>query len=240
MASLLGAMLIAQILVSGFSSLTKLRFKPALVIWTTGLIAAFCLALSFSGPQQERINSFLEVSSKALDLNNRGRGLESGFSGRTTTWQEVMSTMDGTDWITGKGFRTYDKTFPSRRNTMDNGYLLSMFEVGIPITLFILYLYLSALWRSVKTARRFPQLAVFATPVVVFILAILANSVLENHFFGIGTSFGLFTLALLGLREHDFVQDIPGDSPLWESAENPLHEQTFRSTSSVRDPRTLS
>jgi hypothetical protein len=240
MGSLVGGVLVAQLLVKGRDFVTQIRAKRSTVIWVSALIATFCFTLIFSGTQQSRLDALAESSSRALDLNSKGRGLESGFSGRTNTWHEVMSTMDSTDWISGRGFRTYDKAFPSRRNTMDNGYLLSIFEVGVPITLYILFLYIRALWRSLKIARQIPQFAVLAIPIITFILAILANSVLENHFFGMGTSFGLFALALLSLRERDFMQGLSADSPLWKSIAYPLDGALHNSTHVIRDARALS
>ena len=127
-----------------------------------------------------------------LAFDSKDRGANSGFTGRSGGWTELLNIWPKTQWLAGNGFRTSDVDFTF---SVDNGYLATLYELGAYSTLiaaakylFVLYL-LSKAYVSLKFADETCVVFVILTCVIFF-----ANAFVHRVFLGYGEQSSLLLL----------------------------------------------
>jgi len=75
--------------------------------------------------------------------------------------------------------------------TIDNGYLVLLYECGIITAMVVLVRYAKALWCSGRRALRIPHHLLLALALCGLLCAFLANNVLDRYPFGSGNPFSL-------------------------------------------------
>jgi hypothetical protein len=107
-------------------------------------------------------------------------------------------------WLVGNGFRTSDEDF---NFSLDNGYLASVYEIGLFSTAIVLAKYiffvyfLSAVYLSNVWSRGTLLLALFFT-----LIAFFANAYVHRVFFGIGEHASILVLFTFIANRRDVLQ----------------------------------
>lgn len=157
-----------------------------------GTLAVFCMIVIIAGVEERRVADAGQFLSTKLALDDPERGLNSGFTGRTTYWARVTEILPKTSWALGNGFRTSDEDF---NFSLDNGYLASVYEIGLFSTLIVLGKYfffgyfLATSYLRNSWTRGTLLLMLFFTLIIFF-----ANAYVHRVFFGIGEQASILVL----------------------------------------------
>jgi hypothetical protein len=169
-----------------------------------GTLALLCVFTVIAGVEQRAVVSAGQFLGTKLALADRERGLNTGFTGRTTYWAQVTEILPKTSWMVGNGFRTSDEDF---NFSLDNGYLASLYEIGLFSTvivlakyIFILY-FLSAVYLNNRWAKGTILLAL-----LFMLLTFLANGFVHRVFFGIGEQASILALFAFISTRQDILQ----------------------------------
>jgi hypothetical protein len=199
-----GALLIGGAATAMLYSLRWLRSSP-LEIPRSRLFLALVLlcllpvAVAAEQPTFEKLGNYLWTK---LELGSRDRGMNSGLSGRTGNWANLLSTLPKTSWLWGNGYRTTESDFAF---FVDNGYLAGIYEIGLFSTVIVVAKYalvFGFLWVAYVNGRSACSSCLLASA---FILAIfLANAVVHRVLFGPGDPPSLLMLFLFVSTRQDF------------------------------------
>jgi hypothetical protein len=177
-------------------------------------LALLCL-LAISGAilptTLDRAGAFLSTK---LQLQDRDRGMNSGFTGRMGNWITVVTGLTKTSWIFGNGYRTSESDF---KFPIDSGYLATVYELGAIAAAIILGKYAVFLFQLAAGYLCVPRatggvLLALAFTLVVF----LSNSFVLRAFFGDGDPASILMLfAFVATRKDvlDEVRSSLGESP---------------------------
>jgi hypothetical protein len=190
----IGALLIGG-LVATIIHAVKLPRSASLTISRNkliGILALLCVFAVVAGVEERRVADAGQFLTTKLALDDRARGLNTGFTGRTMYWAQVTQILPKTLWLVGNGFRTSDEDF---NFSLDNGYLASVYEIGLFSTVIVLAKYiffvyfLAAVYLSNRWAKGTLLLTLFFTLVVFF-----SNAYVHRVFFGIGEQVSILVL----------------------------------------------
>lgn len=189
--------------------------KLALIRWqTAGIVMAITIGV-FLLSRTSALHTWVSYVSDALKLHDPYRGLDTGLTGRTTTWAKTIEVLnEKSSWITGDGFRSRDELIDS---SIDNGYLALLYEAGlivafIVVVKFFYITYIAARRYLVSVEPRDSQLLL---AVVCCLVVFLTNNLVARYLFGIGNPFSIIGLFLIVMA--------PGDVPLRRSQPSSLH-----------------
>ena len=194
-AGLLCVALLAPRAIRGRRLLTRGRILLGCVL---GLMLTASLPLI-----QDKVDCWYYSASDGLQLNNKGRGLHSGLSGRAGAWSETVYLLGDGSWIEGHGFRTSE----DEMGTIDNGYLVLLYECGIVTALVVVFRYAQAVWRSGRIAFQASRASRTLLPVALCCLlcAFLGNNILDRYLFGCGNPFSLLGIFFVVSHKADYV-----------------------------------
>jgi len=173
---------------------------------TCGRILLCCvvgLVLTASVPLvHDKVGYWYYSASESLELNSPGRGLHSGLSGRFGEWTRTIDLLGDGSWMEGHGFRTSGDEV----GTIDNGYLVLLYECGILTAAIVLARYALALWYSwrnaIRTAQESRALLLLALCCILF--AFLINNILDRYLFGCGNPFSLLGIFFVVSHRADY------------------------------------
>jgi hypothetical protein len=185
-----------------------IKFR-SLTITKNGLMAALALLclLTIAGAawpsMLDRAGRYLSTK---LQLDDRARGMDSGFTGRAANWVTVVGALPKTSWVLGNGYRTSEKDFSF---PIDNGYLATVYELGVIAAAIILAKYavvlfqLTAGYFSLEQAPSAVLLALAFTLVVFF-----ANGFVLRAFFGDGDPASIVALFAFVSTRRDVIEEV--------------------------------
>jgi O-antigen ligase/polysaccharide polymerase Wzy-like membrane protein len=205
----IGALLIGAILTAALYVARLFKSRPPVLShkrWIKVLtLLFFCvLGVSFGQAKIATVASSLRTK---LEIDTKDRGMDSGFTGRTKNWASLFEVMPKTYWLAGNGYRTTDEDFGF---PVDNGYLSSVYELGLFPTAILTAKYLLVLI-SISIAYVTNKSASGSSlPAVVFTLTIfLANAFVHRVFFGYGDQASLWVLFIIVSTRQDILDAIP-------------------------------
>lgn len=179
----LGAVIASAITVAHFSHVA-VRKKRLL-----GVVTACLIVFLIAWYGQPYFEAFV-VDQLALD--DRHRGLASGFTGRVHVWRETLVLWEQHP-LTGVGYRAH-QVYLHSGSSAHNGYLALLAEVGLlgAIPLFVLFGY--GYWRLMVSARRGDRGAVLGLAITSGYLFV---SCFESYFLNFGNPTSLIVLAFM-------------------------------------------
>jgi hypothetical protein len=127
-----------------------------------------------------------------LALEDTHRGLDSGFTGRSSGWNTLLGVLPKTSWLIGNGYRTTDQDFDV---PVDNGYFSTAYELGFFATLIVLgkYAFFICFATVVYVTNRYASGT--CLPTLIFTLAIfLSNAFVHRVLLGYGEQASILTL----------------------------------------------
>lgn len=154
----------------------------------------------------------IEVSvSSLLFLNDKYRGIGTGFTGRLDAWHEAFDLFLSNPWF-GVGFRMHEQ-YMTTLSSAHNGYLSLLAEVGLFGSLSLLFLTSFAYWRLLRNALRGDAVAMFG---VSFVTGYLFLATFERFFLNMGNPTSALTWLFL------MMPDRAGRVVPWPSADRRL------------------
>jgi O-antigen ligase len=130
--------------------------------------------------------------SSLLFLNDKYRGLGTGFTGRLDAWQEAFDLFLSNPWF-GVGFRMHEQ-YMTTLSSAHNGYLSLLAEVGVVGSFSLLILTLLAYVRLFRRAWRGDSVAMFG---VSFVTGYLFLATFERFFLNMGNPTSVLTWVFL-------------------------------------------
>jgi hypothetical protein len=182
-------------------------------------LALLCLLAITGAMWPSMVNHAGSYLSTKLQLEDRDRGLDSGFTGRAGNWITVIGALPKTSWIFGNGYRTSENDF---NFPIDNGYLATVYELGVIAAAIILAKYsvflfqLLAGYLFVKQATCAVLLALVFTLVVFF-----SNGFVLRAFFGDGDPASILALFAFVSTRQDVIDEVQSsflESPTFQCA----------------------
>jgi O-antigen ligase len=136
-----------------FASLKAKQFKRGRVAFALACAALLCTVLLLT--YYDAVESWV---SSLFYLNDRYRGLGTGFTGRVDAWQEALDLFLRNPAF-GVGFRMHER-YMTTLSSAHNGYLSLLAEVGVVGTIPVLGLALWGGWRLLRTALAGDEMAI--------------------------------------------------------------------------------
>ncbi|WP_191300847.1 hypothetical protein [Deinococcus indicus] len=190
LAGLLGGALVLAALRSGASARAILR--PWVII-AAGLLGTLGWTLATAEATQERAASIAAAAVDLLQLNNEGRGVGTGLSGRGQIWESLGAELGHGAWVAGVGYRVTADSI-----AIDNSYLVLAYEMGIVPTVLIVGKFLLLLALAAIAYARAPASARGLYGVIVaLIVAHLINNYAARYLIAVGNPFSLMMLFIL-------------------------------------------
>jgi hypothetical protein len=185
-----------------------IKYRPPVVSRTRLMqaLAILCLCIVGVAAGQAQIESVARTLRTKLEIDTRARGMDSGFTGRTKNWSTLAEVLPKTFWLAGNGYRTTDEDFGF---PIDNGYLSSVYELGLVSTTVLALKYLLVLISiSIVCATR-NSASGNCLPAVAFTLVIfLSNAFVHRVFFGYGDQTSLWVLFIIVSTRQDVLDAI--------------------------------
>jgi hypothetical protein len=217
----IGALAIGAMVTAALYFGSRIKYRSFAITKNTlmAALALLCL-LTISGAvwpsTLDHVGTYLSTK---LQLNDQARGMDSGFTGRTGNWTAVVGALPKTSWILGNGYRTSEKdfTFP-----IDNGYLATVYELGVIAAAIILAKYavflfqISTGYLFVKQTTSAVLLTIFFTFVVFF-----SNGFVLRAFFGDGDPASIVALFAFVSTRQDVIEEVQSsllESPTFQYA----------------------
>jgi hypothetical protein len=202
------ALIIGATLTTGLyvARLTKYRAPVVSNNRLIRVLATLFLCVVAIAAGQAQIESVGRSLRTKLEIDTRARGVDSGFTGRTKNWSSLADVLPKTFWLAGNGYRTTDEDFGF---PIDNGYLSSVYELGLVSTTVLALKYLFVL-SSISIAYVTRKSATGSClPAVAFTLVIfLANAFVHRVFFGYGDQASLWVLFVIVSTRQDILDAI--------------------------------
>ena len=157
-----------------------------------GVLLFFCVIAGVAVTHGSAVDKTGQFLWDKLAVDNRNRGVGSGFTGRSGGWAELFNIWPKTQWLAGNGFRTSDVDFTF---SVDNGYFSTLYELGAFSTLIAIAKYLFALYLLAKTyvGFRFADRTCLAF-VIFTCLIFFANAFVHRVFLGYGEQSSMLLL----------------------------------------------
>lgn len=147
----------------------------------------------------------MDYMGRFLQLESHYRGINSGLSGRLTRWDATLGAIFGRGiWVFGAGYRT---STTQMGFSVDNGYLVVAYEMGLGGLIIIVIQLLWCLWISARYSAR----SVYLVDKEYFILMgslliiFMVNNIFDRYLFGLGNPFSVLGLFLLLARRCDVI-----------------------------------
>ena len=139
-----------------------------------------------------------EFLDKVLMITNPDRGIDSGFTGRTAAWSEMMTVFTNGSWFVGHGLKTADAWGDAHPMSIDNSYLVLLYELGLIPALLITARFL---WVMSSFGRAYFQCVDNGDKLrclfgMYLMVVLLVNNFFARYLFAIGNPFSLFALLL--------------------------------------------
>jgi hypothetical protein len=179
-----------------------------------GTLALLCVLTIIAGVDQRGVASAGQYLRTKLALDDRDRGLNTGFTGRSASWAQLMEILPKTSWLMGNGYRTSEEDF---NFFVDNGYLAGIYELGLFSTIVVLakYLFIVYFLSSVYLSNRLTR--GMCLPALLFTLVIFfANAFVHRVFFGISEQASILALFAFTSTRQD-VLNVLQSSPISRS-----------------------
>lgn len=175
--------------------ITQTRAISALLI--AGALVAGSLGALRGSENADKAQNFV---TQKLDLNSRDRGVSSGMSGRTKIWDSFVPLMLSTLSAFGNGYRTTSESF---NRAIDNGYLTTIYELGVVPTLVILIVYGRNLWYTAWYYLRGDGGDTALRTYFCLVGCALLNGAVTRVLFGYGDPVSIFTLCFVAAVRDD-------------------------------------
>jgi hypothetical protein len=205
----IGALLLAVAVISTICLLRLLRFSSFAISRNKLFVALtfLCVLAVIIAAEQPAFDSAGNYLRTKLELDSRVRGLNSGFTGRTTNWAAVVDVLPKTFWLSGNGYRSSEQDFTF---SVDNGYLAGSYELGVFATVIVVakYLLFLGLLIAAYVTRRSASsacLLALASTLVIF----LANAFVHRVLFGSGDPASLLALFMFVSNRQDIFGNYP-------------------------------
>lgn len=188
-ALLIGAAVCAALYIARLIRQHSLAISRQHVAGALALLFALTVVVAVERPASENTGNYLWTK---MELDSHDRGLDSGFTGRTSNWTLLLDVLQKTSWLLGNGYRTTDDDFGF---AVDNGYLSSVYEIGLLSTTIVVAKYvlvisfLSVAYVVSKLTSDNCLLALVFTFVV-----FLSNAFVHRVMFGYGDPASLLAL----------------------------------------------
>ena len=149
----------------------------------------------------------IDTTSALLFLEDRYRGVGSGFTGRTDAWQEAYQLFADNP-IFGLGFRIHEQYMSGPIKSAHNGYLSMLADAGVAGLLTALTLLMVCASRVAAMARRGDRTAILGLS---FVLGYLFVSIFERLLvnFGSATSALMWVFLFIPKWQRPGVENIP-------------------------------
>ena len=196
----LGAVIVAAvILLLRFTTLNPLinkwKVKPLSLV---AVLVVVALTIGYFS-KASRLLSLGDFFVTALSLNSRGRGIHSGFSGRTEIWVSFLHRINGLQWLFGLGYR--------QAYLVDNGYITVLFDnglVGLAVILGSILKVLHWLWGGTKSAQSWGWWR-YRVALLTLVIAYLVNCFTARYLFSYGNQFSLLVLFMMLSSREDLL-----------------------------------
>jgi len=131
-----------------------------------------------------------------LFLNDKYRGLGTGFTGRLDAWQEAFDLFLSNPWF-GVGFRMHEQ-YMTTLSSAHNGYLSLLAEVGLAGTIALTLLMILGCWRLFRKALTGDSVAILGLS---FVVGYLFLATFERFFLNMGNPTSVLTWLFLLMPE---------------------------------------
>lgn len=175
----------------------KKKFKP--LVFLLIMFLAFVMLYLFNFDVQLLVNDkyqflFDSINAK-LELSTDDRGLGTGLTGRTDVWNELIKLLDIRILAFGNGYRTLNNIFES----VDNGYLVVIYENGLFCLLILLSLILSVMFSLTKVyfSSSDKNNSALYLSFLYLIVTFLANNFVARYLLSVGNPFSAFMIVFL-------------------------------------------
>ena len=213
----IGGLLIGAVATSLLCTLRFFRFSSFSVSRNTliGAMAVLCVIACVAAAKEPAVGNASQYVWTKLALESRDRGLNSGLTGRTQGWTEVLDILPKTSWLVGNGFRTSDEDFSF---SVDNGYLASLYELGLLSFLIALAEYFLAFYIIALTYVSDRSACGTCLPILLFTSAIFfANAFVHRVFLGYGDQASILLLFVFISSRHDVFEAVHPASTAFSS-----------------------
>jgi len=158
----------------------------------SGLLLALLTALCLLVNHLQWTQDAYEAVDQILSLSTPDRGLNSGMTGRVDVWHEVLRIVGDGSWVIGHGVRSSDAVLWPFSRSIDNSYLVILYDMGIVPLILIT-------WRFVSLLRRATQSCLRAAhddeklwlACGMFLVLLLVSSIIDRSLFAVGNPFSL-------------------------------------------------
>jgi exopolysaccharide production protein ExoQ len=204
----IGALLIGGLATSLLYAVRLARSSPFTISRNKliGMLALLCVFMVIAGVEQRGVASAGQYLQTKLALHDRDRGLNTGFTGRTTGWSQLVEILPKTPWLIGNGYRTSDEDFSF---SVDNGYLAGLYELGLFSIILVLAKYIFIVYFLSAVYVRNRSAMGTSIPALFFTLVIfLANAFVHRVFFGIGDQASILALFAFTSTRQDVLNEL--------------------------------
>jgi O-antigen ligase len=176
-----GSLLAAAITVGAYLTLTNLHATRRTRLWAFTQLASVVCGLAVLAVYWREI---VDAVSALLFIEDRYRGVGSGFTGRTDAWQEAYQLFADNP-IFGVGFRVHGDYMSGVIKSAHNGYLSMLADAGVVGLTTALALIAVCSWRLLKMARQGDRTAIIGFS---FILGYLFVAIFERLLINFGSA----------------------------------------------------
>jgi hypothetical protein len=204
----IGGLLIGAVVTALLSALRFFRFSSFAFSRNTliGALVLLCVIVGVAAAHEPAVGNAGQFLWTKLALESRQRGLSSGFTGRTQGWSELLDIWPKTSWVAGNGFRTSDEDFSF---SVDNGYLASLYELGLFSFLVVLAKYLFAFYIMAVAYVSDKSSGGTCLPALLFTCTVFfANAFVHRVFLGYGDQASLLLLFVFMSSRHDVLEAV--------------------------------
>lgn len=183
-----------------FNGKTISKVTLKFVLFILSLISILTILYFFNSDKVEaKIYQMYTNVDVMLRLSSNDAGLDSGFTGRTYAWQDIINQIiaDPFMFLSGVGYRNSSITYDQ---PIDNGYLVVAYENGV-IT-FLLFIFI-VLKKMVSLASKRSTTLNVNNVLLWLIIAFLINNIVARYLLAIGNPFSLFILFLLFMNVNE-------------------------------------
>jgi O-antigen ligase len=182
-----GSLVAALLGLSVYLTLKTLRARKVRVVLT--VVGAVIVAAVLLMLYQDEIGNWF---SSLLFLNDKYRGIGTGFTGRLDAWQEAFDLFLGNPWF-GVGFRMHEQ-YMTTLSSAHNGYLSLLAEVGSIGGIALLVLTMGACGRLLRQALRGDTIAMLGLG---FVAGYFFLATFERFFLNMGNPTSILTWLFL-------------------------------------------
>jgi hypothetical protein len=184
----------------GAGWLRRLRIHRFHIVIFLSMIPVAAMYLN----HHNRIGHFADFLNDFLSLSTRGRGVKSGFSGRTGIWGiafHILATHNR--WLFGFGYRAGDRMV----GTIDDGYVQLLFESGLIAGSMIFGSMLRVFFLLWKASRPRENNAWTRYYMMLWCMMVIyfLNNISARYLFSFGSPFSLCVLCLMAASRQELV-----------------------------------